>query len=169
MILGSESYQARAIADFVAARRAATGEKFSTCERMRAVFEGVDNTWPPVETISGETISAVENTSSAVETISVPARETISRRRGRPRRGEEGETISALKPWTAAGLSPGDLVSAAQRATCLMGGNQRRTEERDMQARLERELELARRRRAQAQAERQDPQRPDPDPEEASR
>jgi hypothetical protein len=48
-----------------------------------------------------ETISA-----RPVETIfASPISETISVRRGRPRKGATSETITAARPWAAAGLS----------------------------------------------------------------
>jgi hypothetical protein len=64
------------------------------------------------ETISVETISGPE-----AETIIEPSRETIiSGRRGRPRRGAEGETISADRPWVASGVSRASWYRRRRRA-----------------------------------------------------
>jgi hypothetical protein len=49
----------------------------------------------------------IVSASSASETITAQAAEaeTISVRRGRPRKGTASETITAARPWAAAGLS----------------------------------------------------------------
>jgi hypothetical protein len=49
-------WRARALRDHVAARRAASGRKFETCEQMRPVFAELDakgwNDWPPEPVLS---------------------------------------------------------------------------------------------------------------------
>jgi hypothetical protein len=91
-MIGCEQFSAAAFRAHVALRRAVTGERFATCERMAPVFADTDNRWP----LAGETISAIGVPAATPETIT---------RRGRPRRGSEAETISHRRPWLAAGLS----------------------------------------------------------------
>ena len=96
-------------------RDVSTGLQFATCARMlpilgvgrpadglgRGTISEATSARPMDGTISVETISGPE-----AETIIEPSRETIiSGRRGRPRKGEERGTITALKPWEAEGLS----------------------------------------------------------------
>jgi hypothetical protein len=109
MMICSENHFAASLRAHVALRRAVTGERFATCQRMHPVFADTENRWPRGETISAspspETISAIDVPVPAAETISeLPIAETITRR-GRPRRGSEAETISHRQPWLAAGMS----------------------------------------------------------------
>jgi len=61
--------------------------------------------------VTRETVTAAASDETIIpmpadETITVsPTAETISVRRGRPRAGRASETITAAKPWAAAGLS----------------------------------------------------------------
>ena len=70
-----------------------------TCETI--------STLPPNETITAVAAVATIISVPAAETIIAETNiaETISVRRGRPRTGTASETITAAKPWAAAGLS----------------------------------------------------------------
>jgi hypothetical protein len=75
-------------------RDVSTGLQFSTCRRLLLIL----GAGRPADSLRRETISVrVGETISEVE--------TISGRRGRPRKGAEAETISATRPWVAAGVS----------------------------------------------------------------
>lgn len=87
-------------------RDVSTGLQFSTCRRMLPIL----GAGRPADSLRRETISQIEQVAVRVgETISeaetISEVETISGRRGRPRKGAEAETISATRPWVAAGVS----------------------------------------------------------------
>jgi hypothetical protein len=69
--------------------------------RCRAIRDPVAD-----ETINAALTNETINSVPVAETIiQPPTHETITVRRGRPRTGTATETITATKPWTAAGMS----------------------------------------------------------------
>jgi hypothetical protein len=124
----SEAHWTESLRAHVALRRASTGERFETAPALRAVFAGIDNRWPPAETIVSplavcdvpETVVSQSAARATFETTISPAAaatlETgvspwiaagISRATWfRRRKDETGVSrASAAKPWIAAGVS----------------------------------------------------------------